>query len=69
VNKTALFIGRLVITLMLSIFFTAVVIGGLDLISTIWHLVYPEYRIYVFGVVSSLFTRVAWLLTFERKTP
>lgn len=61
-NKAARLIGRSVITVMLALFFTAVVVGGLDLISTVWRILWPEYRAYVLGAVACITTRPAWSL-------
>lgn len=64
-NTAANFIGRVVITLLLGSIFALLIVGGLDLISTIWHLIYPEYRAYVTGAIGAACARPAWKLSME----
>lgn len=68
-NNAALFIGRCFIAMVIATLMSACVIGGLDLVSTIWHAVYPEYRKYIWAIAGSMSTLPAWKLAKGRDHP
>lgn len=61
-NTAALLIGRVVIAGLLGILAAVIFIGLLDIVTTLWRLVWPEYRSFVVPSISSLCTWVAWRL-------